>query len=131
MLAGILGWLSRHMHEGLRLCFLVLYAVGPAVAMLALLRRRSGGSSARSRVAGWRRYVPPLMLPVEWLLPPVLLLLGLGEMQAGWIPLRLLGLAVGLGGAAVLVWASASLGRFLVHEAAILHDHALVTSGPY
>jgi protein-S-isoprenylcysteine O-methyltransferase len=119
------------MHESLRLCFLVLYAIGPAVAMLALLRRRSGGSSAQSRVAGWRRYVPPLIVPVEWLLPPALLLLGVGEMQAGWIPLRLLGLTVGLGGAAVLVWASTSLGRYLVHEAAILQDHALITSGPY
>jgi protein-S-isoprenylcysteine O-methyltransferase Ste14 len=119
------------MHEGLRLCFLALYAVGPAVAMLALLRRRSGGSTAQSRVEGWRWYVPPLLLPVEWLLPPALLLLGLGEMQAGWIPVRLLGLVVGLSGAAVLVWASACLGRFLVHEAAVFQDHALITSGPY
>jgi protein-S-isoprenylcysteine O-methyltransferase len=119
------------MHQGLRLSFLVLYAVGPVVALLALLRRRSGGSSAQCRVAGWRWYVPPLLLPVEWLLPPALLLLGFGEIQARWPGLRLVGLAVGLGGAAVLLWASASLGRFLVHEAAILQDHALITGGPY
>jgi protein-S-isoprenylcysteine O-methyltransferase Ste14 len=119
------------MHEGLRLCFLGLYAVGPAVAMLALLRRGRGGSAAQSRVEGWRRYVPPLLLPAEWLLPPALLLLGLGEIRAGWVPVRLLGLAFGLGGAAVLVWGSASLGRLLVHGAAILQDHALITSGPY
>src|SRR5258708_27756311 len=119
------------MHERLRLCFLALYAVGPAVALLALLRRKSGGSTARSRVEGWRWYVPPLLLPVEWLLPPALLLVGLGEMQAAWVPVRLVGLVVGLGGAAVLAWASASLGRFLVHEAAILQDHALITNGPY
>src|SRR5260370_42181476 len=102
------------MHERLRLCFLALYAVGPAVALLALLRRKSGGSTGRSRVEGWRWYVPPLLLPIEWLLPPVLLLMGLGEMQAPWVPVRLLGLVFGLGGAAVLVWASAWLGRFLV-----------------
>jgi protein-S-isoprenylcysteine O-methyltransferase Ste14 len=119
------------MHEGLRFCFLALYAVGPTVAMLALLRRRSAGSTAQSRVEGWRRYVPPLLLPVEWLLPPALLLLGVGELQTDWIPVRLPGLVVGLSGAAVLVWASVSLGRFLVHEAAILQDHALITSGPY
>jgi protein-S-isoprenylcysteine O-methyltransferase len=119
------------MNESLRLCFLGLYAVGPAVALVALLRRRSGRSTTQCRVQGWRWYVPPLLLPIEWLLPPALLVLGLGEIQAGWIAVRLLGLALGLGGAAVLVWASAWLGRFLVHEAAIVQDHALITSGPY
>jgi protein-S-isoprenylcysteine O-methyltransferase Ste14 len=119
------------MHDGLRLFFLGLYAVGPAVAIRALLRRRTGASPAQSRVEGWRWYVPPLLLPAEWLLPPVLILLGYGEIEAGWIPVRLLGLAVALGGAAVLVWGAASLGRFLVHEAAILQEHSLITSGPY
>ena len=119
------------MNEGLRLCFLGLYAVGPAVAMVALLRRPSGRSTTLGRVQGWRWFVPPFLLPVEWLLPPALLVLGLGEFQAGWIPVRLLGLALGLGGAAVLIWASASLGRFLVHEAVIRQDHALITNGPY
>jgi protein-S-isoprenylcysteine O-methyltransferase Ste14 len=65
------------------------------------------------------------------LLPPALILLGLGEIEAGWLPLRLLGLAVGLSGAALLIWASVTLGRFLVHEAAVFEDHALVTRGPY
>jgi protein-S-isoprenylcysteine O-methyltransferase Ste14 len=119
------------MDNGLRVCFLGLYAVGPAVALRALLRRKIRAAPAQSRVEGWRWYVPPLLLPVEWLLPPVLILLGYGEIEAGWIAVRLLGLAVGLGGAAVLVWGSASLGRFLVHEAAILQDHTLITSGPY
>jgi protein-S-isoprenylcysteine O-methyltransferase len=68
---------------------------------------------------------------VEWLLPPVLIVLGLGELDAGWPALRLLGLAVALGGAALLAWASAVLGRYLVHEAAVFEDHALITSGPY
>jgi protein-S-isoprenylcysteine O-methyltransferase len=119
------------MNTQLRLCFLALYAVGPAVALLALLRRRSGGPSVRDRVRGWRWYVPVVLLPVEWLLPPVLILLGLGESQMGWLPVRLLGFIIGLGGAALLVWASATLGRFLVHEAAVFPDHALITRGPY
>jgi hypothetical protein len=92
--ASSLEWISRHMHEGLRLSFLASYAVGPAVAMQALARRGSGGSTAQSRVEGWRWYVPPLLLPVEWLLPPALLLVGLGEIQAVWVPVRLLGLVV-------------------------------------
>jgi protein-S-isoprenylcysteine O-methyltransferase Ste14 len=119
------------MHESLRLCFLSLYAVGPAVALLALLRRRRGTATVGSRVGGWRWYVPAVLLPLEWLLPPALILLGAGEVQAEWLPVRLLGLALGVGGAALLVWASAVLGRFLVHEAAVFQDHALVTGGPY
>ena len=119
------------MHERLRLCFLALYAVGPAVALLALLRRGLKAPAAQYRMEGWRWYIPTVLLPVEWLLPPALIFLDVGEIHAGWLPVRLLGLAVALGGTMVLVWASAALGRFLVHEAAILQDHALVTSGPY
>jgi protein-S-isoprenylcysteine O-methyltransferase len=90
-----------------------------------------GPATAPDRVRGWRWYVPPVLLPAEWLLPPALILLGLGEVPGGWLLLRLLGLAVGLAGAALLAWASAVLGRFLVHEAAVFPDHALITSGPY
>src|SRR5438874_10491059 len=119
------------MPEGLRFCFLALYVAGPAVALLALLRRRGRSSASEFRVEGWRWYIPPILLPVEWLLPPALIFLEIGEIPAGWLAVRLLGLAAGLGGAAVLIWASAVLGRFLVHEAAVCQDHALVTVGPY
>jgi len=119
------------MSEGLRLGFLALYAVGPAVALLAVLRRARGTVNARERVRGWRWYVPAVLLPLEWLLPPVLIASGFGEVQEEWLAVRLLGLAVSLCGAALLVWASAVLGRFLVHEAAVFPDHALVTRGPY
>ena len=119
------------MYPELRLCFLGLYAVGPAVALPALLRRARGPAAARDRVRGWRWHVPTVLLPVEWLLPPALLLSGLGEVPADWLPVRLAGLAVGLGGAGLLAWASVTLGRFLRHEAAVFADHALVTRGPY
>jgi protein-S-isoprenylcysteine O-methyltransferase Ste14 len=116
---------------GLRFCFLALYAAGPVVAMTALVRRRKAGWTAQARVQGWRWYIPPVLLPIEWLLPPALLLMGVGEIQTGWISFRVLGLAIGLGGAALLMWASHYLGRFLVHEAAIFPDHTLITTGPY
>src|SRR5262249_48738802 len=106
------------MHEGLRLCFLALYASGPAVALLALRRRRRA-ATARDRIAGWRWHIPTALLPIEWLLPPALIFLGLGELQAECFPVRLLGLGASLSGAALLLWASAVLGRFLVHEAAV------------
>jgi protein-S-isoprenylcysteine O-methyltransferase len=119
------------MSEVLRLSCLALFAVGPVVAVLALLRRRLQPSRRLSRIRGWRWYVPAVLLPVEWLLPPALITLGVGEIEAGWLPVRLGGLAVGLAGAVLLVWACILLGRLMLHEAAVREDHALVESGPY
>jgi protein-S-isoprenylcysteine O-methyltransferase Ste14 len=119
------------MLQGLRWCLLALYAVGPAVALLALLQRGRTAAKAEERIGGWRWYVPTFLLPVEWALPPALILLGFGELQADWLPLRLLGVVTSLLGAVLLVWASVTLGRFLVHEAAVFPDHALITHGPY
>jgi protein-S-isoprenylcysteine O-methyltransferase Ste14 len=124
-------WLLQHMSDALRLSSLALFAVGPVVAVLALLRRESRPSATKCRIKGWRWYVPVVLLPVEWLLPPALIALRVGEIDVGWLPVRVVGLAVGLAGAVLLVWASVLLGRFLLHEAAIREDHALVASGPY
>ena len=38
---------------------------------------------------------------------------------------------VGLAGTVLLVWASVLLGRFMIHEAAVREDHALLDGGPY
>ena len=40
-------------------------------------------------------------------------------------------MAVGLAGAVLLAWSSVVLGRFMIHEAAVRDDHALVRAGPY
>jgi protein-S-isoprenylcysteine O-methyltransferase Ste14 len=119
------------MSEALRLASLALFAVGPVVAVLALLRRALKPSSRLSRIRGWRWYVPVVLLPVEWLLPPALIALRIGAIEAGWLPVRVVGLAVGLAGAVLLVWASVLLGRLMIHEAAVREDHALIESGPY
>jgi len=123
--------LLRYMSEGLRLSSLGLFAVGPVVAVLALLRRGLKPSATLSRIKGWRWYVPVVLLPVEWLLPPALIAFRVGEIEAGWLPARVVGLVVGVTGAVLLVWASVLLGRFMMHEAAIREDHALIESGPY
>jgi protein-S-isoprenylcysteine O-methyltransferase Ste14 len=123
--------LLQHMSEGLRLSSLALFALGPVVAGLALLRRRLEPSPTLSRIRGWRWYVPVVLLPVEWLLPPALIALRVGEIEASWLPLRVVGLVVGLAGAALLLWGAALLGRLLIHEAAVREDHALIESGPY
>src|SRR6266481_434891 len=119
------------MSEALRLSSLALFAVGPVVAVLALLRRRLKPSPTLSRIRGWRWYVPVVLLPVEWLLAPALIALRVGEIEAGWLPVRVVGFAIGLAGAVLLVWASVLLGRLMIHEAAIREDHALIASGPY
>lgn len=119
------------MNEELRLCCLALYVVGPVVAILAVLRRGLKPLGNVNRVTGWRGYIPTLLLPVEWLLPPTLIFLGVGEIQANLLSLRLVGFAVGLCGAVLLVWSAFVLGRFLVHAAAVLQDHALIMRGPY
>ena len=119
------------MSEALRLSSLALFAVGPVVAVLALLRRRLKPSPTLSRISGWRWYVPSVLLPVEWLLPPALIAMRVGEIEASWLWVRVIGLAVGLAGAVLLVWASVLLGRLLIHEAAVQKDHALIASGPY
>ena len=119
------------MSEALRLSALALFAVGPAVAVSALLRRRRKPSPIVYRTSGWRFYVPAVLLPVEWLLAPALIAFRVGEIEADWLPVRLGGLAIGLAGAAVLVWSSLVLGRFMIHAAAVSENHALVEHGPY
>ncbi len=119
------------MNEALRLSSLALFAVGPVVAVLALLRRGFRPSPTLYRIKGWRWYVPAVLLPIEWLLPPALIAFRIGEIGADWLPVREVGLAVGLAGTVLLVWASVLLGRFLVHEAAVREDHTLIESGPY
>jgi protein-S-isoprenylcysteine O-methyltransferase Ste14 len=119
------------MSEALRLSSLALYTVGPVVAVLALLRRRRKPQATLSRIKGWRWYLPPVLLPIEWLIPPALIAFRVGEIEAGWLAARVVGFAVGLTGAVLLVWASVLLGRFLMHEAAIREDHVLIERGPY
>ncbi len=119
------------MNDGLRLSSLALFAVGPLVAVLALMRRGRQPSPTLSQIKGWRWYVPSVLLPIEWLLPPALIALRVGEIEADWLPLRVVGLTIGLAGAALLTWACLRLGRFLMHEAAVREDHTLIDSGPY
>lgn len=119
------------MVEALRLLSSALFAVGPIVAVMALLRRGIEPSPVRSRIRSWRWYVPAVLLPAEWLLPPILITLRIGEIKVGWLTVRIVGLAVGLAGALLLTWSAVLLGRFLMHEAAVREDHALIRNGPY
>ena len=79
------------MTEALRLLSLGLFAVGPVVAVMALLRRAFEPSQMRSRIKSWRWYVPVVLLPAEWLLPPIVIALRIGEIEVGWLPVRVSG----------------------------------------
>src|SRR5260370_32378961 len=89
-----------------RLSSLALLAAGPVVAVLALLRRGLKPAPTLSRVRGWRWYVPVVLLPVEWLLAPALIALRVGEIEAGWLPGRGVGVALRPAGAGLLVSAA-------------------------
>jgi protein-S-isoprenylcysteine O-methyltransferase Ste14 len=123
--------LLHPMSEVLRLSALALFAVGPVVASLAILRRASRPCATLFRISGWRRYVPAFLLPVEWLLPPVLIALRFGEIEEVWLPVRVVGLGIGLAGVVLLVWAFVLLGPLMIHEAAVREDHTLIANGPY
>src|SRR5258708_18680683 len=71
---------------------------------MARRRGRVKPSPRLSRIKGWRWYVPVVLLPVEWLLPPVLIALRVGEIEAGWLPPRGFGLGVRPAGGGPLVW---------------------------
>jgi protein-S-isoprenylcysteine O-methyltransferase len=72
-----------------------------------------------------------ICLPVDWLVPPLILLSGIGQLSAGWPLLRILGFALSLYALVILAWVPRVLGRFLVPHAVVFPDHALVTSGPF
>jgi hypothetical protein len=60
-----------------------------------------------------------------WRCPPILITLRVGAIEVGWLPVRVVGLAVGLAGAVLLTWSAVLLGRFMMHEAAVREDYAL------
>ena len=119
------------MTEGLRLYFLSFYAVGVAVLVFNVLSASVPSEQVEKRPEDVRRYLPAVLIPLTWLLPPLVILLRIGEPQVEWNGLRLLGFLLSLYAAVMLLWAPASLGRFLVPRAVVFRDHALVTAGPY
>ena len=54
-----------------------------------------------------------------------------GELDAGWLAVRLVGLVLGLYAAVILPWSASTLGRFLVPQARVSRDHELVVEGPF
>jgi protein-S-isoprenylcysteine O-methyltransferase Ste14 len=119
------------MSEALRLWFLAFYGAGVLVLIAKVLPAAFAVHAVQRRVTDLRRFLPALFLPFDWVLPPLFILLRVGEIHADWLPVRLFGFLLSVYAAVMLLWVAAALGRFLVPQAVIHQDHALVTAGPF
>lgn len=123
--------MEKVMINGLRIWFLVLYAVGIMTLLIKFIPTRNRAKAAENRIEDSRRLLPKIFLPVDWLVPPLLLLSGIGQLSAGWPLIRILGFTLSLCAFAILAWVPRVLGRFLIPQAAVFPDHVLITSGPF
>lgn len=117
--------------EALRTAFLLVYGVSLAVMLLKVLPAAARNPPPLRRAGAGRRWLPFVLVPVGFLVPPLAMLTRSGELSGAPTALRAAGVGVALCGVAAMLSAAATLGRFLVPQAATLSDHALVTAGPY
>ena len=86
------------MVNGFRIWFLVLYAIGIIVLLIKFVPTRDRAKAAERRIEDSRRLLPMIFLPVDWFVPPLIVLSGIGQVSAVWPPVRILGLALSLYG---------------------------------
>ena len=123
--------MEKIMTDGLHIWCLVLYAIGIVVLIIKFVPARPREKVVEKQIIDTRRLLPMICLPVDWLVPPIILLSGIGQLSAGWPLIRILGFALSLYAFVILVWVPRVLGRFLVPQAVVFTDHALITSGPF
>jgi protein-S-isoprenylcysteine O-methyltransferase Ste14 len=119
------------LNDLLRIYFLLFYTAGIAVIAFRVLPAVFGEARVEARPTKLRAYLPFVLIPFQWLLPPIMILFRIGELSIDTPALRLLGLALSLYAAGLLLWAPITLGRFLVPYAAVFENHELVTGGPF
>ncbi len=110
-----------------RFWFLGLYGLGIAAFLGTVIRFRGHRGEVERKIG-------PLPTPVPlvaFIVAVLILLTRVGEMSAGWPILRVLGVGLSFYAIVMLPWSMRTLGRFFVPGAAVLRDHALVTSGPF
>ncbi len=115
------------MQQTLRLWFLVLYAMGVVGFLSNVMRIRRSRSTFEKQIGP----LPPVDALIAWLVPPLLLLSGIGDLLSERPILRMLGVGLSLYYIILLSWTVRTLGRFLVPGLAVYSDHELVTSGPF
>jgi protein-S-isoprenylcysteine O-methyltransferase len=123
--------MEKILTDGFRIWFLILYAIGIVVILVKFIPVRRRQDVFEKQIVDSRRLLPMICLPVDWLVPPLILLSGIGQVPAIWPLLRVLGFGLSLYAFVILAWVPHVLGRFLIPQAAVFPDHALVTSGPF
>jgi protein-S-isoprenylcysteine O-methyltransferase len=123
--------MEKILTDGLRIWFLGLYAIGIIVILIKFIPVQRRQQVFENRIADRRRLLPMICLPVDWLVPPLIVLSGIGQVPAIWPLLRVLGFGLSLYAFIILAWVPRALGRFLIPQAAVFPDHALITSGPF
>jgi protein-S-isoprenylcysteine O-methyltransferase Ste14 len=113
--------------DGFRLWFLGLYALGTLATLVMIVRVRA----QRDAVEAQEGPVPSPGILIPLGVPALVLLTRVGEIGAGWLPLRWAAAGLSLYFLVMLPWMLLTLGRFAVPGAGILRDHELVTSGPF
>jgi protein-S-isoprenylcysteine O-methyltransferase len=119
------------MADVLRNAFIGFYAIASIVFLVKVLPAAVRHPPPAHGVKDARRHLPLVLVPTAFVIPLVVLLTRIGEWSADAMVMRLVGVALGLYAAAMLLSAAGTLGRFLVPQAVALPDHVLVTRGPY
>jgi len=119
------------MANALRRYFLGFYAVSLLVFLVKVVPASLRVPRVERQSYGFMRLLPPVLVFVDFILAPAIILTQVGELDLRWVPVRVLGFLLSLYAAVMLLWASATLGRFLVPQAVVVADHDLVTRGPY
>ena len=115
----------------LRFFFLAFYTISVVVLVVRVLPLAFRSPPAEERARGLNLYLPVVLLPIGFLVPPVAMVTRAGELNAAWPAVRLVGLLLGLYAAVILPWSASTLGRFLVPQARVSPDHELVVAGPF
>jgi protein-S-isoprenylcysteine O-methyltransferase Ste14 len=110
-----------------RFWFLVVYAFTFLVFIGGIARFQP----RREAVADQRGPLPTPGGLITFLVPPLIMLLRVSQLEADWLPVRVAGVVLSLYAVVLLPWATWTLGRLYIPGAGIFKDHQLVTSGPF
>lgn len=79
------------MIPALRPYFLLFFAIGAIVLLVKTGHMLGAAAPTQYQASGARRYLPAILIPLEWVIPPVAIFLRLGEIPAAWPALRACG----------------------------------------
>jgi protein-S-isoprenylcysteine O-methyltransferase Ste14 len=113
--------------DAFRLWFVVAYAVGFFFFLALVVRFRSRRPTVEQRVGPLPS--PPAL--ISWLIPPMILMVQVGQISAEWIIVRVIGVALSVYAIVMMPWATRVLKGSYAPGPAVLQEHALVSSGPF